>query len=314
MSGGHRVEDFFPGNPDPPRFRIRNLPPPPAEDALPEPDDLDLALTPVLDVLSGHSIAVITGAGISTDSGIPDYRSPGSVPRTPMTIQQFMASERWRRHWWARNQVGWHSQVEAAPNAGHYALTELEQRGLITGVITQNIDRFHARAGTRNLVELHGRYDLIRCSNCGARFARSEVSRWLDDLNPGWVATHMKDAEIAPDADAVLDETEDFTVANCPRCGGILRADVVFFGDTVPPEKVSAAARITDDASSLLVAGSSLAVASALRFVRRAHRDDKPIVVVNRGATRADDLAAALAHVSTTRALPWLAERLPARC
>nr|NLD40220.1 NAD-dependent deacetylase [Actinomycetales bacterium] len=293
-------------------MRIRNVPPPPLEAARPEPEDLDAALAPVVDALAGRTLAVITGAGISTDSGIPDYRSPGSSPRTPMTIQQFMADERWRRHWWARNQVGWHTPRTAHPNAGHLALATLEERGIVTGVITQNIDRLHARAGTRRLVELHGRHDRIRCSQCGTHFPRAEVAEWLDELNPGWVDAHIKDAETAPDADAVLTETASFRVAPCPVCGGILRADVVFFGDTVPPEAVVAAAAMVDESEALLVAGSSLAVASALRFVRRAHRDGRPIAIINRGDTRADEFAAATAHVSTSRALPWLAERLPA--
>ncbi|MDO5494714.1 MAG: Sir2 family NAD-dependent protein deacetylase [bacterium] len=310
MSGGHSIEDFFPGNPNPPRLRIRNTPPPPAEAAVPEPEDLDEALHPLLTALQGRRLAVVTGAGISTDSGIPDYRSPGSTPRSPMTIQQFMAEERWRRHWWARNQVGWHGPHRAEPNAGHRALADLERRGIVTGVITQNIDRLHARAGTTNLVELHGRYDRIRCSQCARTYSRREVARWLDDLNPGWVAERIRDAETAPDADAILTETESFRVAPCPACGGILRADVVFFGDSVPPETVADASRLVDSSDALLVAGSSLAVASALRFVRRAHTQGKPIAIINRGETRADTLATATAHVGTSRALPWLADRL----
>lgn len=311
MSGGHSIEDFFPGNPNPPRLRIRNYPAPPAEDARPEPDDLDAALQPVADLLAGKRLTVITGAGISTDSGIPDYRSPGSAPRSPMTIQQFMGDERWRRHWWARNQVGWRTPASARPNDGHVALVELERRGVLAGVITQNIDRLHAVAGTRALIELHGRYDVIRCSRCGARYSRAEVAGWLEELNPGWADRHVDDAEITPDADAALTETSSFRIADCPACGGILRGDVVFFGDSVPSETVEAAHGLVRDSDAVLVAGSSLAVASALRFVRAAAKQGKPIAVVNRGATRADELAGALAHVSTTRALPWLAEHLP---
>ncbi len=311
VSGGHSIEDFFPGNPEPPRIRIRNVPPPPAEAAQPEPEDLDAALFPIFRALAHRRIAVITGAGISTDSGIPDYRSPGSQPRSPMTIQQFMAEERWRQHWWARNQVGWHTPQRAEPNAGHLALAEMEQRGIVSGVITQNIDRLHARAGTQNLVELHGRFDRIRCADCGTHFSRAHIARLLDELNPGWVAQRIADAETAPDADVVLTETASFRVAPCPECGGTLRADVVFFGDSVPPETVDAAAQLVDASDAVLIAGSSLAVASALRFVRRAHRDGKPIAIINRGATRADELATASAYVSTSRALPWLERRLP---
>lgn len=272
--------------------------------------DLDAALEPVVEVLSGRHLAVLTGAGISTDSGIPDYRSPGAAPRSPMTIQQFMADERWRRHWWARNQVGWHAPRSAHPNKGHLALVEMERHGIVTGVITQNIDRLHARAGTSRLVELHGRHDRVRCADCGTFFSREEVGHLLDQLNPGWVDRYIGDVETAPDADAVLTETESFRVAPCPVCGGILRADVVFFGDSVPREKVAAATQLVDDSAALLVAGSSLAVASAMRFVRQAHREGKPIVVINRGETRADHLAATAVHVSTSRAIPWLAARL----
>ncbi len=284
--------------------------PPPAAAALPEPDAIEPVLAPLRELLQGKKLLAITGAGISTDSGIPDYRSPGSTPRTPITIQQFVASESWRRHWWARNQVGWGTQLAVSPNAGHDALAYMERQGLLVGVITQNIDRLHARAGTETLIELHGRYDIIRCANCATEFTREEVGVWLDEANPGWVSRHINDVEIAPDADAVLTETGDFRLVDCPVCGGMLRPDVVFFGDSVPQHKVAAAFELTDSADAVVVAGSSLAVASALRFVRHAHRAGKPIVIINRGATRADELATGLAHVSTTRALPWLAAEL----
>lgn len=310
MSGGHSIEDFFPGHPNPPRLRVRSFPAPSASDARPEPEDLDSALAPLAEVLTGRRTAVITGAGISTDSGIPDYRSPGSAPRSPMTIQQFMADERWRRHWWARNQVGWHTPARAVPNAGHRALVDLERAGHVTGVITQNIDRLHAVAGTRTLIELHGRYDRIRCADCGTFYSRAAVAEWLDALNPGWVDRHIEDAEVAPDADAALEDTSEFRLADCPRCGGILRADVVFFGDSVPRATSEAARALVDAAEAVLVAGSSLAVASSFRLVRRAASHGTPIVILTRGSTRADDLATHHAHVSTTRALPWLARRL----
>lgn len=310
MSSGHSIEDFFPGHPNPPRINIRNTPPPPAHEARREPEDLAAALTPLAAELAGRTVLGITGAGISTDSGIPDYRSPGSTPRTPITIQQFMASAARRQNWWARNQLGWRNQLSAAPNPGHRALAQLEQGGVVNGVITQNIDRLHARAGTTALVELHGRYDVVLCASCPARYTREEVGVWLDQVNPNWMWHYLEDIEVAPDADAVLAATDDFNVVACPQCGGILRPDVVFFGGSVPPERVTAAYQLTDQAEAILVAGTSLAVASALRFVRHAHEDGKLIVIVNRGATRADDLARLRAHVSTSRALPWLAAEL----
>lgn len=310
MSGGHTLEDFFPGGAPGHRVRILNVPPPPAAALAPEPPDLDAALTPVAEVLAGRRLAVVTGAGISTDSGIPDYRSPGSAPRTPITLQQFMSSERWRQHYWARNHVGWRFQALAEPNAGHHALAGLERAGTVSGVITQNIDLLHVRAGSRRVVHLHGRYDTVRCTACGDVSPIARLHERLAALNPGWVDRHVDDAEVAPDADAALDATTEFVVAGCERCGGVLRTDVVFFGDSVPPDRVEAAREIVDAAGAVLVAGSSLAVRSALRWVRRAHTDGKPVVLINRGPTRADEFAAVKVEASTSRALPWLAERL----
>lgn len=311
VSGGHTLEDFFPGGVPGQRLRIKNVPPPPATALVPEPVDLDAALAPVVGALAGRRLAVITGAGISTDSGIPDYRSPGSAPRTPITVQQFMSNERWRQHYWARNHVGWRYPARAVPNAGHLALAELEQAGVVAGVITQNIDLLHVRAGSRHVVHLHGRYDTVRCTACGDVSPIARLHERLEVLNPGWVDRHVDDAEVAPDADAALAATTGFVVAGCEHCGGVLRTDVVFFGDSVPPERVEAARDLVDSAGAVLVAGSSLAVRSALRWVRRAHADGKPVVLINRGPTRADDIAAVKVEASTSRALPWLAERLP---
>lgn len=302
---GHSIGDFFPAG-DAPRVRVKNVEPPPASSLLPEPADLDAALAPARDALTGRRVAVVTGAGISTDSGIPDYRSPGAAPRTPMTLQQFMSSPRWRQHYWARNHVGWKLAARVEPNAGHRALVDWERRGRLAGVITQNVDLLHVRAGQHRVVHLHGRYDLVRCTSCGAMSTRADLDARLTALNPGWETATVADAEIAPDADAVLASTEGFVVADCDLCGGILRTDVVFFGDNVPAEKVAAGRAIVEAADALLVAGSSLAVASARRFVRQAERAGLPIVVINRGPTRADDVAAAKIDVGTSRALPWL--------
>ncbi|MEZ7898061.1 MAG: Sir2 family NAD-dependent protein deacetylase [Flaviflexus sp.] len=304
------IEDYFPGG-TVPRLRIKNIQAPPAEAARPEPIDLQAALQPALDLVSGKKIAVITGAGISTDSGLPDYRSPGSPPRNPMTIQQFMASESFRSHYWARNHVGWQHPAKAKANVGHKALAALERRGIVTGVITQNVDMLHAAAGTKRLVNLHGRGDRVTCTNCGMIMPRSEFDIILKELNPGWAERHIDDVEIAPDADAAIEQTEGFVVADCPICGGILRTDVVFFGGSVRPSDTQEARTIVSESDAVLVAGSSLAVASALRFVREAHRDNKPIVIINRGETRGDKYAQLHVHVGTSRALPYLAENLP---
>ena len=310
MSGGHSIEDFFPTSTPPAPLRIKHIPVPPAEALPPEPEDLDAALAPAVELLRGKPFAALTGAGVSTDSGLPDYRSPGSAPRSPMTLQQFMSSEAWRRHYWARNHVGWRRAAAVEPNAGHRGLVNLERAGLLTGVITQNVDMLHVCAGSHRVVHLHGRYDRVRCTACGATFPRTEVDGWLADLNPGWLERHVRDAETAPDADAAIAETSSFDIASCPECGGILRTDVVFFGGSVPRERTLAADAILDEAWALLVAGTSLSVGSSMRLVRAAHREGKPVVIINRGPTRGDGIAAALVPASTTAALPLLAARL----
>ncbi|WP_082418314.1 Sir2 family NAD-dependent protein deacetylase [Flaviflexus massiliensis] len=304
------IEDYFP-NGAAPRLRIKNIEAPPADAARPEPTNLAEALAPALRLLERKKLAVITGAGISTDSGLPDYRSPGSPPRNPMTIQQFMASESFRSHYWARNHVGWRHPYKAKPNVGHRALAFLEERGIVTGIITQNVDMLHGAAGTKRLVNLHGRGDRVTCTQCGMIMPRSELNVILTELNPGWAERHIDDVEIAPDADAAIEQTSGFVVADCPICGGILRTDVVFFGGTVRPEDTAEARAIVSESDAVLVAGSSLAVASALRYVREAHRDSKPIAIINRGDTRGDKFADLHVYIGTSRALPYLAENLP---
>ena len=295
---------------------MRHLPPrivaPPADALRPEPEDIAAAAAPALDVLSGRTTAVLTGAGISTDSGVPDYRSPGSPPRTPMTHQQFLSGPTFRRHYWARNHLGWRHLRDVSPNVGHEALAALEKAGVVNGVITQNIDLLHVVAGSRNVVHLHGRYDRIVCLDCGLVLSRDEHDAMLVTLNPGWRERmeSVTDIEVAPDADVVLASTSEFVVADCPRCGGVLSPDVVFFGATMPPARVTAAREMVEEAEALLVVGSSLTVMSGLRFVRQAAKEDKPIVIVNRGPSRGDDLAAVKVEAGSSRVLPLLAEGL----
>ncbi len=299
------IDAYFPrGNV--PNLRIKNIEAPPADAARPEPDDIASAVEPIVELVKGKRLAVVTGAGVSTDSGLPDYRSPGSPRRNPMTIQQFMASESYRTHYWARNHVGWSRPYRAAPNAGHYALAHLEHRGIVTGVITQNVDMLHSAAGSRRVVHLHGRGDRVVCTQCEYSMDRQDLHTILTELNPGWSERHVDDVEIAPDADAAITDTADFTVADCPRCGGILRTDVVFFGGRVNPADIEEAGRVVSESDALLVAGSSLSVASALRFVRQASRADMPIAIINRGPTRADDAASVHVYAGTSRALPFL--------
>ncbi len=275
----------------------------------------------VVAALEGRRLAVLTGAGLSTDSGIPDYRGPDSPPRTPMTYQQFVADDAFRRHYWARNHVGWRHVHRTLPNAGHVALAELEDRGVVVGVITQNVDLLHEAAGSRNVIDLHGRYDRVVCLRCGTVVSRAELAVRLEALNPGFVESigAVGDIEIAPDADAVISATAHFRVASCwapdphggrGRCGGMLKPEIVYFGENVPKERVASAYALVDSADALLVAGSSLTVMSGLRFVRHAAKAGVPVVIVNRGATRGDDLATLTLDAGTSETLATLADRL----
>lgn len=261
----------------------------------PDPDaaDLPTGLAAAAALLDGRRTAVLTGAGISTDSGIPDYRGPGSAPRTPMTFQEFMGGAAMRSHYWARNQYGWRRLADARPNGGHAALARLEQAGAVTGVVTQNIDRLHQAAGSLNVVDLHGRYTQVGCTGCGTRIPRAVLSDLLDELNPGFydsIAT-PEDIEFAPDADALVPRTAGFRVPDCPVCGGILKPDVVFFGENAPRHRVQRALRMVESADALLVVGSSLTVNSGRRFVRHAVRAGLPVLIVNHGRTRGDAAA-----------------------
>lgn len=266
-------------------------------------------LADVVDVLRGRRLAVLTGAGVSTDSGIPDYRGPDSPPRTPMTFQQFTGDERFRRHYWARNHVGWRHVGRTQPNAGHLALAQMESNGTVRGVITQNVDLLHEAAGSRNIIDLHGRYDRVVCLSCHHVISRTELAQRLEDLNPHF-ADEVADVEIAPDADAVVERTSHFVVADCAVCGGMLKPDIVYFGETVPRERVERAYAMVDDGDALLVAGSSLQVQSGLRFVRHAAQTGKPVVIVNRGTTRGDRHATVTLHAGTSETLTTLAQSL----
>ncbi|MGI9084655.1 MAG: NAD-dependent protein deacetylase [Aeromicrobium sp.] len=250
----------------------------------PDSDDLERMRR----VLGDRRWLVLTGAGVSTDSGIPDYRSPGAPVRTPMTYQQFVSGPDAQQRYWARAHLGWSRMGGAEPNATHHRLADLEAEGRLTGLITQNVDGLHRKAAHRDLVELHGRLDRVVCLDCGERTSRARVQRRLDDLNPRWT---VQDVTIAPDGDVQLEATGGYVVAPCEPCGGRLKPDVVFFGENVHKETVEHCYRLTDDAEALVVLGSSLQVMSGLRFVRRARANGVPIVIVNRGVTRGDDLA-----------------------
>lgn len=264
--------------------------------------------------MRGRRTVALTGAGVSTDSGIPDYRGPGSPPRTPMTYQQFVADPAYRRTYWARNHVGWRHVHRTGPNDGHRALARLEAAGRVSGVITQNVDRLHQAAGSRAVVDLHGTYADVVCLTCGWRVSRADLAVRLEALNPGFAdRVAVADVEIAPDADAVIGSTEGFRIADCERCGGLLKPDIVYFGETVPPERVARCTAMVTDAEVLLVAGSSLTVMSGYRFVLLAARRTVPVVIVNLGPTRADHLADVRIDAGTSPTLTALADLLGER-
>lgn len=269
-------------------------------------------VAPLVALVRGRRVAVLTGAGLSTDSGIPDYRGPGAAPRHPMTFQQFTGDPAFRRHYWARNHVGWRHMAATRPNDGHRALAALERAGVVSGVVTQNVDTLHRRAGSQNLVDLHGSYDRARCLACGLTVSRESLDARLTALNPGFREAQgmVEDVEIAPDADAVVESTATFRVADCERCGGMLKPDIVYFGEPVPPEKVARSFEIVDEGDVLVVAGSSLTVHSGLRYARHAVRAGKPLAIINRGVTRADDLASVKIDAGTSETLTALLPHL----
>ncbi len=275
-------------------------------------DGVELLADPLekaIDVLAGRPFAALTGAGLSTDSGIPDYRGPGSPRRTPMTYQEFLSGEPAQRRYWARSHVGWARMARAEPNAGHTALAGLERGGALRGLITQNVDGLHAAAGSRDVIDLHGRIADVMCVGCGRRSPREELQRRFTVLNPGFVEEAGAGVESAPDGDAELDATSGFRLAPCVGCGGALKPDVVFFGENVPKERVARAYGMVDAAAALLVAGSSLTVMSGLRFVRHAHKRGIPVVIVNRGPTRGDGFASVRLDRGCSEALTALAAR-----
>lgn len=252
----------------------------------------DDVLAELADRAQGRRLCVLTGAGISTDSGIPDYRDESGAWKRPqpMTHQTYMASEWSRRRYWARSLVGYRLLAGAVPGTAHRDLAELERRGHLAGIITQNVDRLHQKAGSRQVIDLHGRADLVRCMQCNLLLKRNALHEHLAMLNPDWVGM---EAEVAPDGDAYLEEVDfsSFRLAECPRCSsGILKPDVVFFGDNVSRPRLDRAMGMLARADALLVIGSSLMVFSGYRFARHAARQAMPIFCFNRGRTRADEL------------------------
>lgn len=266
---------------------------------------------PVADALRAGGVLVLSGAGLSTESGIPDYRGEGgSLSRhTPMTYQDFTASAGARQRYWARGHLGWRTFGRALPNAGHRAVAAFGRHGMLSGVITQNVDGLHQAAGSEDVVELHGSLGRVVCLSCGAFSPRRELARRLEEANAGFAPVA---AGINPDGDADLtrEQVGDFRVVPCAGCGGVLKPDVVFFGESVPPARVEHCRRLVREASSLLVLGSSLTVMSGLRFVRQAAREGKPVLIVNRDRTRGDAQAVTRVALPLGATLTGLAEGL----
>ena len=279
-----------------------------------------------LALLQDRRLVVLTGAGVSTDSGIPDYRSPGSPSRQPMTFQQFISGPQERQRYWARSHLGWRRMGSAVPNAGHRALAAIDPELLIT----QNVDGLHEQAAPElassgRIVTLHGRVADVICLSCRTVSPRRDLQERMEALNAGWAEAHA-DVETRPDGDVALEETQDFVVPDCEICGGILKPDVVFFGENVPKDRVARCMAAVDALAEpdpgaqarderhagtgvLLVAGASLAVMSGYRFVRRAAKAGIPVVIVNRGATRGDAEATYKLEVGTSEFLTTLASR-----
>jgi NAD-dependent SIR2 family protein deacetylase len=263
---------------------------------------------PLVDFLGRHRrLFVLTGAGLSTDSGIPDYRDgDGEWKRTPpVTLQDFLAGERTRQRYWARGLIGWRRLSAARPNDAHRSLAALERRGKIERLVTQNVDGLHQAAGSRHVIDLHGRADVIRCMRCGSRSPRSELQAELIRRNPRFAGL---DAAEAPDGDADLEDVDfaAFDVPSCESCGGLLKPDVVFFGESVPRERVAGAMAALDRADAMLIVGSSLMALSGYRFARAMAEAGRPIAAVNLGRTRADDLLALKITARCAEALSFL--------
>lgn len=264
--------------------------------------------------LAKHSrVLVLTGAGLSTASGIPGYRDKDGVRRgrTPIQGPEFRRSDAVRRRYWARSMVGWPIMSRAEPNAGHRAIAQLEANGHVASVITQNVDGLHQRAGSKRLIELHGNLHHVICLDCHARYSRASLQPQLERANPA-LASAL--AQPLPDGDAAVepDALEDFHAPQCVACGGVLKPDVVFFGDNVPAERTTHALAEMEAADALLVVGSSLMVFSGYRFCRMAAAAGKPIAAINAGMTRADDLLSLKLELPAQEVLPRLVDLLSA--
>jgi NAD-dependent SIR2 family protein deacetylase len=273
---------------------------------------LDAGLAALVDqadaLLSGKRIVVLTGAGVSTDSGIPDYRGEGAPVRSPMTFQTFTDDVRARQRYWAGSHLGWRHFSAAEPNDGHRAIADLELAGVVNGIVTQNVDGLHLRAGSRRVVDIHGSMDRVRCLHCGQTFARVDIAERMAIANP-WLDA-PEGVKLNPDGDVDVDAVEAMVVPACSVCGGTLKPEVVFFGEFVPTEKFAEAAALVRQADAMVIAGSSLVVNSGIRLLDQATKRRMPVVIVNRGVTKGDARATLKIDAGTSEVLASLAERL----
>ncbi|MBX3099755.1 MAG: NAD-dependent deacetylase [Salinibacterium sp.] len=269
-----------------------------------------LAFESAVAALRGRTVAVLTGAGVSTDSGIPDYRGAGAPVRSPMTFQHFLGDIDYRKRYWAGSHLGWKRFSAASPNLGHRALVDLELGGIVDGIITQNVDGLHLRAGSQRVVDLHGSMDRVVCLTCGQYYARGGIADQITAGNP-WLES-PEAVELSPDGDVEIKDVASFVLPECTVCGGILKPDVVFFGEFVPKEKFSEASALLQAADALLIAGSSLVVNSGIRLLDQASRRKIPIVIINRGTTKGDNRASVKIDAGTSETLVSLFERLGA--
>ena len=273
-----------------------------ALDAAPSPE-----IEKALKVLSGGVFTALTGAGVSTDSGIPDYRGEGAPRNHPMSYREFLSSHARRQRYWFGSHLGWSSFAAASPNPGHAALARAEAAGVSHGVITQNVDGLHHQAGSLRVVDLHGRLDRVRCIHCGQSYSRAAIAQQITEQNPNLEAMT---GVVKPDGDVAAVVPPGFVVPECDLCGGVVKPEVVFFGEFVPPAVFAHAEDLLRDSDALVVAGSSLVVNTGMRLVERALRQKKPVVVINRGPTKADTVATVRIEAGTSEALTELVGHL----
>ena len=268
-------------------------------------------LNELVALMRDKQVVVLTGAGCSTESGIPDYRGPltRQKARNPILYKAFIGEASTRARYWSRSLIGWKRVDIAMPNAAHAAIAMLEESGCINGVITQNVDRLHHKAGSKRVVELHGTLSEVYCLDCGAKELRRTFQKRLESLNPDW---NIEGDDFAPDGDVELGDVDlsQFRIPSCCLCGGVLKPNVVFFGESVPEDRVRAAWDLYEEADMILVVGSSLAVFSGYRFVLKAARENRPIAIINLGETRADNIAACCIGKKAGEVLPELVDIL----